>query len=73
YGVPWFADQDALLAAGGVDAALVATPNQTHLPVSLAFIARGIPVLVEKPIASTLAEGRALTEASEKAGVPVLV
>lgn len=73
HGVPWFADQDALLAAGGVDAALVATPNQTHLPVSLAFIARGIPVLVEKPIASTLAEGRALTEASEKAGVPVLV
>lgn len=73
YGVPWFADQNALLAADRVDAAVIATPNQTHLPVSLAFIERGIPVLVEKPIASTLEEGRALTAASGKAGVPVLV
>ncbi|QCI65953.1 Gfo/Idh/MocA family protein [Phreatobacter stygius] len=73
FGVPWFVDQDALLAAGTVDAAIVATPNQTHLPVSLAFIERGIPVLVEKPIASTLAEARALTAAAEKAGVAVLV
>ena len=71
--VPWFADHDALLAAGDVDAAVIATPNQTHLPVSLGFIARGIPVLVEKPIASTLDEARRLTAAAEKAGVPVLV
>lgn len=73
YGVPWFADHAALLATGAVDAAIVATPNQTHLPVSLGFIAAGIPVLVEKPIASTLAEARELTAAAEAAGVPVLV
>lgn len=72
-GVPWFPDPDALLAGAPVDAAIVATPNQTHLPVSLAFIERGIPVLVEKPIASTVAEAEALTLAAAQAGVPVLV
>jgi predicted dehydrogenase len=71
--VPWYRDQDALLAAQDVDAAIVATPNQTHLPVSLAFLAKGVPVLVEKPITSTIAEAQELTAASERTGVPVLV
>lgn len=73
HGAPWFADHDALLATDKVDAAIVATPNQTHLPVALGFIARGVPVLVEKPITSTLDEARQLTAAADRAGVPVLV
>lgn len=72
-GVPWFSSHQALLAGTAIDAAIVATPNQAHLPVSLAFIEQGVPVLVEKPIASTVAEAEALTQAAERAGVPVLV
>jgi predicted dehydrogenase len=72
-GIPWFADHRRMLAEARPDAVLVATPNQTHLPISLDAIAAGIPVLVEKPIASTVADGEALAEASRRAGVPVLV
>lgn len=72
-GVPHFTGHEAMLSAGGIDAAIVATPNQTHLEVARAFIDRRIPVIVEKPIAHTLDDARALTRASVEAGVPVLV
>ena len=39
---------------GAVDAALVATPNDAHAPVALECIAAQVPVLVEKPLASSL-------------------
>ena len=72
-GVPWHADHRELLRERQVGAAIVATPNATHLPVGLDCIARGVPVLVEKPIAGTLADGLALCEAAEAARVPLLV
>lgn len=72
-GVPWFADVEAMLARGRPDAAIVATPNDMHLPVALVLIAHNTPLLVEKPIAATLAEAAALVEAANAAGVPVLV
>jgi len=40
---------------------------------ALACIARGIAVLVEKPVADTLAEALRLVDAVERSGVPVLV
>lgn len=72
-GVPSFADHAALIASARPDAVIVATPNDTHLPISLDAIAAGIPVLVEKPIANTVAEGEAIAAAAARAGVPVLV
>ena len=71
--VPWYADHRELLRAQRVGAAIVATPNATHLPVGLDCIARGVPVLVEKPIAGSLADGLALCQAAEGARVPLLV
>ena len=70
---PYFADHRAMLDAVEIDAAIVATPNATHLPVALDFIERGVPVIVEKPIAHTVEDARALTRAAQAAGVPVLV
>ena len=55
------------------DGAIVAVPNQLHLAAALDCIARGIPVLVEKPIADSIAAANALVDAGERAGVPVLV
>jgi predicted dehydrogenase len=72
-GVPLFADVEAMLAAMTPDGCIVATPNVTHLPLALRLIAAGIPLLVEKPIADTIANGYALADAAEAAGVPVLV
>lgn len=72
-GVPCFPDHHALLAASKPHAAIVATPNDTHVPIARDFIAAGIPVLVEKPIASDLAEAEALCAEAERAGIPLLV
>jgi len=72
-GVPWYADHGELLTCEHVGAAIVATPNATHLPVGRDCIAHGVAVLVEKPIAGSLADGLALCEAAEAADVPLLV
>ena len=71
--VPWFADLAALLDRVPVGAAIIATPNATHLSIARTCIERGVPLLVEKPIADTLNNGAALCDAAEAAGVPLLV
>ncbi len=73
FGVPRFADTAAMLDAVHPDALIVATPNREHVPAALAAVARGIPVLVEKPVAETVASAETLIEASLQKGVPVLV
>ncbi len=72
-GVPWSADALALLDEVRPQGAIVATPNAAHVPVALECLARGIPALVEKPVADTLAEARKLADAVARTGVPVLV
>ncbi len=71
-GVAWFADL-ASLPDGAADGVILATPNQTHVADGLACVARGLPVLVEKPLATTVDDARRLVEAAEAAGVPLLV
>jgi len=66
-----FTSMDELLAAG-VDAVTVAAPTHLHHEISLACIAKGIHVLVEKPIASTVEEGVEIVEAARKAGVTLM-
>lgn len=53
--------------------AIVAVPNQMHVATGLACIARGVPIIVEKPIADSVADAMRLVEAGEKAGVPIMV
>ena len=72
-GVPCFADYGEMLDRVRPDAAIIATPNVLHVPAGLACVARGIPLLVEKPIADTVAAAMQLTEAAERAGVALLV
>ena len=45
-----------LIAAGGIDAASVAVPTVNHLQVARALMQAGIDVLIEKPLAPSLAE-----------------
>lgn len=67
-----FATLDELLAER-VDAVTVAAPTHLHHEVALACIARGIHILVEKPIASTVEEGRDIVDAASRAGVTLMV
>src|SRR5215470_7325840 len=57
----------------GVDAVTVAAPTHFHHDIALACIARGIHVLVEKPIASNPDEGRGIVAAARRAGVTLMV
>lgn len=49
-----------------VDAAVIATPTQSHHAVALDFLRRGIHLLVEKPLASTSAQAAELVECAER-------
>ena len=48
-------DNDAVIAHPDVTAVIVSTPEQEHVAPVVAALARGLPVLVEKPLALTLA------------------
>jgi UDP-N-acetylglucosamine 3-dehydrogenase len=67
-----FADLQALIA-GGIDAVTIAAPTHLHHDIALTCIARGLHVLVEKPIAPTVEEGRAIVVAARRAGVALMI
>jgi predicted dehydrogenase len=67
-----FNDADALLRHG-VDAVTIAAPTHLHRDIATDCAARGIHVLVEKPIASTVEEGRAIVAAARRGGVTLMV
>lgn len=46
--------------ADSLDLVVVATPNRTHVPLARAALAAGLPVVVDKPLAATAAEARAV-------------
>jgi len=60
YGVPAYSNYRELLERERPDIVTVAAPTQEHHSVAVAALEAGCHVLVEKPIAATLAEGEAL-------------
>jgi UDP-N-acetylglucosamine 3-dehydrogenase len=68
-----FGDLGALLRAGAPDFAIVAVPTEEHVAAVRALAAHGIHVLVEKPLAATGSEARALIDACETAGIHAAV
>lgn len=53
---------------GNVDAAVVAVPTQAHLEVGRQLLESGIPVLIEKPLATSADEARSLAAAASASG-----
>jgi predicted dehydrogenase len=60
---------EEILADKSIDAIINTTPNNVHLETTRQAAEAGKHVFLDKPIANTLSEGRAITEACRKAGV----
>ncbi len=71
-GCPAFSDMDALLRSG-IDAVTIAAPTHLHHDLALECIGRGANLMVEKPIASNVAEARAIVAAARRAGVTLMI
>jgi UDP-N-acetylglucosamine 3-dehydrogenase len=72
-GAAGYADPLAMIREAAVDGVVIAAPTTAHVPLALAAIERGLPVLVEKPLAATHAEALQIVDAARAAGVPVQV
>jgi predicted dehydrogenase len=72
-GVAHFRSLTEMLAQDRPDAIILATPNALHMAQALQCIAAGIAVLLEKPIASTVAEARMVVDAVDKSGARLLI
>jgi len=55
--------------AAELDLAVIATPNESHLPLGLAALEAGLAVVVDKPLALNAAEARSLVEAAAERGL----
>jgi predicted dehydrogenase len=72
-GLRSFATLNEFFGAAGLAGVIVATPNQHHAEGAIACIERRLPVLVEKPVADTVANGKRILAAYRAAGTPILV
>ena len=65
-------DVDQLLGLG-IDAVTIAAPTHLHHDIALTCAAHGVHILVEKPIASSVEEGRGIIAAARRAAVTLMV
>ena len=68
-----FTDWRQMLDQMDLDAVIVSTPHDAHTQPTLAALARGLHVLVEKPMALHSQDARAMIEAAEKSGRVLMV
>lgn len=64
---------DELLTMDGIQAVFNVTANHAHEPTTIQAAEHGLHVFVEKPIANTVAEGKRMAEACNKAGVTLFI
>lgn len=72
FGVAGYTDYEDLLKCD-LDAVTIAVPTTLHEKVALSALKKGIHVLVEKPIASTVEEGEKIIRAAGKEGLKLMV
>ena len=69
YGIPSvFTDYEAMIEQGGLQALVVATPDDTHHPIVMRALQAGLHVLCEKPLAWIIHEATRSEQAPE--GLP---
>ncbi len=72
-GAAVFADAASMLEALELDAVVVATPDHLHLAPVMASLRHGLHVLVEKPLATSLEDGRAMVDEAARRGLVLQV
>lgn len=70
---PLFPDLGEALPGTAANAALVVTPSATHADMTIRCLDAGLTVMVEKPLATTVADGRRVLERARAVGRPVIV
>ena len=74
YGSPWSGDNfDDLLRLPGVDAVVICTPNALHVPQATQALRAGKHVLVQKPLALSFPDARAIVELAHELGTLLVV
>ncbi len=68
-----FEDLETALGSGGFDGVAVCSPTRFHVEQCIPALEQGLPVLLEKPVAKTLAEARTLADALARTGTPLLL
>jgi UDP-N-acetylglucosamine 3-dehydrogenase len=68
HSVPGYSSWDEMLERERLDAVVIALPTRHHCAAGLAALSHGLHVLVEKPIAASLDEGRLLVAAAARYG-----
>jgi myo-inositol 2-dehydrogenase/D-chiro-inositol 1-dehydrogenase len=73
FGAVHFADVETALSSGAADAYIVCAPDKLHESVTCALLEAGKPVLLEKPMAHTLAAAMSIARSAENTGSRLLV
>lgn len=73
YEINAYADYCEMIDREDLDAVTVAVPTREHLDVALQVIARGVALLVEKPLAATRAQAEQIAAAARLTNVPLAV
>jgi predicted dehydrogenase len=73
FGAKFYQDLGAMLQTENVDAVAIATPDHLHREPVLAALNAGKHVFFEKPLATTLADARAITDAAVKSKLTAMV
>ncbi len=68
-----YTSYEELLEREDIDAVSIALPNYLHAPATLAALEAGKHVLIEKPLAMTVAEGEAMVEAAHRTGRKLMI
>jgi predicted dehydrogenase len=72
-GVPLYKTIDELLLMNRPDGLILATPNQLHVSQAMQCMEAKLPILLEKPIATTVAEGEKIVAMVTATGAKVLI
>jgi 1,5-anhydro-D-fructose reductase (1,5-anhydro-D-mannitol-forming) len=73
WGLAWHAEADSILNDPGIDAVFIASTNSTHAPLARRALEAGKHCLIEKPIATTLADAEALVALANSRGLSLAV
>ncbi|MBH68001.1 MAG: oxidoreductase [Rhodospirillaceae bacterium] len=72
FSVPYFRQLEDLLEDNSIDGLILSTPSDLHTTQGILCLENKIPVLVEKPLATTIDDAQALVNKADKTGIPIL-